>query len=70
MEAIYFKPRDINKKYCEVGMFLDSDPGYIHYLDEPCKIHVSEVEIIDKSRVIYNKKERIFYDKDYTKTKS
>ena len=45
---VYFQPPKINPKYCEVGMVLESDPEYIMYLDEPCKILISEVKIIDK----------------------
>lgn len=61
MNTVYFQPPKINKKYCEVGMFLDSDPNYIYYLDEPCKIHISEVKIIDKKNVRFNKKTRMCY---------
>lgn len=61
MKAIYFQPKGINPKYCEVGMFLDNDPDYIHYLDEPCKIHVSEVKIIPKENVRFNRKNRTCY---------
>lgn len=61
MNAVYFQPEGINPKYCEVGMFLDSDPNYIHYLDEPCKIHISKVKIIDKKNVRFNKKTRMCY---------
>jgi hypothetical protein len=39
-------------------MISDTDPNYIWYLDEPCKILISEVKIIDKKNVYYNKKTR------------
>jgi hypothetical protein len=39
----------------EIGLILDRDKDYIYYLDEPCKILISEVEIIDKSRIILQK---------------
>ena len=56
METIYFQPKGINPKYCEVGMIHESDPEYIWYMDEPCKILISEVRIIPKEEVIYDKK--------------
>jgi hypothetical protein len=55
-EIIYFQPEGINPKYCEVGMIVEGDPNYIWYLDEPCKILLSEVKIIPPETVIYNKK--------------
>ncbi len=48
---VYFQPPGINKKYCEVGMIHESDKDYIWYLEEPCKILISEVEIIPKENV-------------------
>ena len=60
MNTVYFQPQNINKKYCEVGMISETDPKYIWYLDEPCKILISEVEIIPKEQVIYNKKKRLY----------
>lgn len=65
-EIIYFQPKGINPKYCEVGMISKTDPNYIWYLDEPCKILLSEVKIIPPEAVIYNKKTHLFtitYDK-------
>ena len=44
-------------------MILESDPEYIMYLDEPCKILISEVKIIDKEKVVYNKRKRLYYVK-------
>jgi len=64
MNTIYFQPRNINKKYCEVGMISETDPEYIWYLDEPCKILISEVKIIPKEQVVYNKKQRSWTVKD------
>lgn len=60
MTQIYFQPQDINPKYCEIGMISETDPEYIWYLDEPCKILISEVKIIDKENVVYNKKTRLY----------
>jgi hypothetical protein len=58
MTPIYFQPKGIRPQICEVGMISDTDPNYIWYLDEPCKILISEVKIIDKENVYYNKKTR------------
>lgn len=60
MKTIYFQPPGIRAQYCEIGMILKSDPDYISYLDEPCKILISEVKIIDKENVIYDKKNRLY----------
>ena len=59
MDVIYFQPPGIRPQFCEVGIIHESDPEYIWYLDEPCKILISEVKIIDKDKVEYNKKERV-----------
>jgi hypothetical protein len=56
---IYFQSPDINPKYCEVGISGINDEDYIWYLEEPCKVLVSEVKIIPKENVIYNKKKRL-----------
>lgn len=60
METIYFQPKGIRQQYCEVGMIHESDPEYIWYLDEPCKILISEVKIIPKESVTYDKKSRSY----------
>jgi len=60
MEPIYFQPPGINAKYCEVGMISETDPEYIWYLYEPCKILISEVKIIPKENVTYDKKSRSY----------
>lgn len=60
MNTIYFQPPGISPKYCEVGMISETDKDYIWYLEEPCKILISEVKIIPKENVIYNKKSRIY----------
>lgn len=52
LDTVYFQPKGMNKKYCEAGLILDSDKDYIYYLDEPCKVLISEVNLIDKSRII------------------
>jgi hypothetical protein len=56
MNTIYFQPPGIRPEYCEVGIIHESDPDYIWYLDEPCKILISEVKIVDVKNVTYNKK--------------
>lgn len=59
METIYFQPPDIKPQYCEAGYISETDPDYIWYLDEPCKILISEVKIIPKENVIFDKKSRL-----------
>ena len=59
MNTVYFQPKGIKPQYCEVGMISETDPEYIWHLDEPCKILISEVKIIDKENVIFDKKSRL-----------
>jgi hypothetical protein len=59
MTPIYFQPPGLKKQYCEVGMISETDPGYIWYLNEPCKILISKVKIIPEEKVFYNKKRGI-----------
>lgn len=59
MNTVYFQPKGIKPQYCEVGMISETDPEYIWYLDEPCKILISEVKIIEKENVIFDKKSRL-----------
>ena len=56
MNVVYFQTKNINPKYCERGTIHENDPEYIWHLDEPCKILISEVKIIDKENVTYNKR--------------
>lgn len=67
MNVVYFQTRTMNPKYCERGTILEIDPEYIWYLDEPCKILISEVKIINKENVTYNKKTRLCHVKTKTK---
>lgn len=67
MNTIYFQPKGIKPQYCEVGMISETDKDYILYLDEPCKILISEVKIIDKENVIYDKKRRLYIIKNHSK---
>lgn len=59
-KTIYFQPPGIKPQYCEAGMIHESDPEYIWYYNEPCKILISEVKIIPKEDVIYDKKKRSY----------
>jgi hypothetical protein len=59
MNTVYFQPKGINSKYCEAGMISETDPNYIWYLDEPCKILINEAKIIEKENVIFDKKSRL-----------
>ncbi len=60
MGNIYFQPPAINKKYCEVGMIHETDPDYIWFLDQPCKILISEVKIIPREQVTYDHKNKLY----------
>lgn len=63
MNITYFQPPNINPQFCEAGIIHETDKEHIWYLDEPCKILISEVKIIPKEQVIYNKKLRIYETK-------
>ena len=56
MNITYFQTKTTNPKYCEAGTIFEHDPEYIHYLDEPYKILISEVIIIDNENVTYDSK--------------
>lgn len=56
MNVVYFQPKGMNPKYCEVGMIHETDKEYIWYMYEPCKILKSEVKIIPSENVFFNKK--------------
>ena len=64
MNTVYFQPKGIRPKYCEEGMISETDPEHIWYLDEPCKILISDVKIIPKEKVTYNKKQGQYIVKD------
>lgn len=66
-ETVYFQPPGINPKYCEAGMIHESDPKHIWYLDEPCKILISDVKIIPREEVDINHKKRIYKIKQHGK---
>ena len=67
MNVVYFQPKKMNPKYCERGTILEHDPEYISYLDEPCKILISEVKIIDKENVTFDRKTGLCHVKTKTK---
>ena len=60
MDTIYFQPPDIKPQYCEVGMIHESDPEHIWYLNEPCKILISDVKIIPTENVTYDNKTKSY----------
>lgn len=60
MNIVYFQPPGIKPEYCEAGTISETDPDYIWYLDEPCKILISEVKIIPKEQVAYDKKQDLY----------
>jgi len=59
-KTVYFQPSGIKPEYCEAGMISKTDPDYIWYLNEPCKILISEVKIIPEENVVYDKKSRLY----------
>ena len=67
MNVVYFQTKTINPKYCERGTISEHDPEYISYLDEPCKILISEVKIIDKENVTFDRKTGLCHVKTKTK---
>ena len=54
MDTVYFQPEGIKPEYCEIGMIHETDKEHIWYLNEPCKILISEVKIIPKENVFYD----------------
>lgn len=64
MKTIYFQPPNINPKYCEVGIIHESDPEYIWYLNEPAKIKIKDVKILDEKNVFYDKKTKSYLFKN------
>lgn len=66
-EIVYFQPPGINSKYCEAGMIHESDTEHIWYLDEPCKILISEVKMIPRDEVDINYKKRTYKIKQHGK---
>ena len=67
MNIVYSQQKNINPKYCERGTIPENDPEYIWHLDEPCKILISEVKIIDKENVTYDKRTGLYHDKSKIK---
>ena len=59
MKTVCFQPPGIKPQQCEVGTISEKDSKYIWYLDEPCKILITEVKIINKEDVIFDKKSRL-----------
>ena len=55
MSTVYFQPKGINPKYCEVGMISETDPEYIWYLDEPCKILISWEELKEVNKECWHR---------------
>lgn len=59
MNTVYFQPPDMKKEFCEIGMISETDSKHIWYLDEPSKVLIKDVKIIDKENVTYDKKNRV-----------
>ena len=60
MNTVYFQPEGIKPEYCEIGMIHETDKEHIWYLNEPCKILISEVKIIPKENVFYDAKNKSY----------
>jgi hypothetical protein len=60
MTIIFFQPKGIRPQYCEAGYISETDKDYIWYLNEPCKIPISEVKIVPQYDVVYNYKKRLY----------
>ena len=60
MSAIYFQPPDIKSSYVEVGIISDTDPKHIWYINEPCKVLISDVKIIPEQQVYFDKKKKLY----------
>lgn len=69
MNVVYFQTKNINPKYCERWTITENDPKYIWYLDEPCKILINEVKIIDKENVTYDKRTGLCHVKSNSQNK-
>lgn len=65
MKTVYFQPDGIKPQYCEVGIIYKNDPKYICYLEEPCKVLISEVKIIPKEKVTFDKKRGLYLVNEY-----
>ena len=62
---IHAKKRRNTRKYMRVLfstslVFTNIFPDYVWYLNEPCKILISEVKIIPNENVVYDKKNRSY----------
>ena len=57
---VFFQPPGIKPEYCEAGMISKSDPDYIWYIDEPCKVLIKDVKLIPAENVEYDKKSNLY----------
>ena len=57
---VFFQPPGIKPEYCEAGMISESDPDYIWYFDEPCKVLIKDVKLIPTENVEYDKKSNLY----------
>jgi hypothetical protein len=57
---VFFQPPGIKPEYCEAGMISESDPEYIWYFDEPCKVLIKDVKLIPAKNVEYDKKSNLY----------
>jgi hypothetical protein len=64
MAYVYFQTKNIDKKYCEFGMISETDKEYIWYLNEPCKVLISDVKIIEQENVYFDWKIKTYCVKE------
>ena len=64
MKTIFFQTKVLKPEYCEIGMIEEENPTHVYYLDEPCKMPIDEIDIIEKDFVGYDKKKKLYYIKD------
>jgi hypothetical protein len=54
METVYFQTKNIDKKYCEFGIFTEIQSEYIYSYSNQEKILLKDVKIIDKANVYFD----------------
>lgn len=59
-KTVFFQTKGMDPNQCEAGMILNNDLDYIHYFDEPCKVLISEVKIIEMKNVRVDIRKRIY----------
>lgn len=58
--SLFFVTKGLKKGHCLCGTILDFDKDYVYLLNEPCKIAISNVEIIPKENVVFDNKKGVY----------